>query len=134
MLSIYGGNSIFRTSSIVLRRFLTVPATSQRVPDVATFLKIIGRKCSEHEQVYDSSWDNLFKWDGPMLKQKGIPIQQRKYILSQVQKYRLQGPDSIKEIPKGKKSFFGGERKRKESKARWVAIARAEWRSQQQQS
>ncbi|CDO93176.1 unnamed protein product [Kluyveromyces dobzhanskii CBS 2104] len=95
---------------------------SKQIPDVATFLNRIGRKCEEFAETYENKWDNLFIWDGKMLKEKGIPIEQRRYILNQVEKLR-KGED-ILEIKKGKKSFFGGERKRKENISKWRAEQR----------
>lgn len=56
------------------------------------------------------------------MKEKGIPIQQRKYILRQVE--RLRKGEDVREIPEGKKSYFGGERKRKENTAKLRAEAR----------
>lgn len=62
-------------------------------------------------------------WDSKVLKEKGVSVQQRRYILHQVEKLRKNEP--IKEIKKGKKSFFGGERKRKENIAKWRAEQRS---------
>ncbi|CAH01503.1 mitochondrial 37S ribosomal protein mS41 [Kluyveromyces lactis] len=95
---------------------------SEEIPDVNAFLGRIGRKCDEFTDTYENKWDNLFTWGGPVLKEKGIPIQQRRYILNQVEKLRK--GEEIKEIKKGKKSFFGGERKRKETIAKWRAEQR----------
>lgn len=115
-----------RTTLRFLSTTRSVPKPTPKIPDVETFLKKVGRDCIEFKDTYENKWDNLFQWDGPILKEKGVPVPQRKYILSQVEKYRTNGDESVKEIKKGKKSFFGGERKRKEFKARWVAMARAE--------
>lgn len=79
----------------------------------------IGRKCEEASEVYQNNWQNLFEWDSRTLKEKGVSVQQRKYILHQVEKLRKGEP--IREIKKGEKSFFGGERKRKETIAKWRA-------------
>lgn len=95
---------------------------SSEIPDVAAFLSRIGRKCDEYTETYENNWDNLLSWDGKALKEKGVPIQERKYILFQVEKLRK--GEEIKEIKKGKKSFFGGERKRKETIAKWRAEER----------
>ncbi|KAK5781655.1 mitochondrial 37S ribosomal protein mS41 FYV4 PWA37_004551 [Arxiozyma heterogenica] len=127
-------NRIYRLSSTTITRSISIarpiPKPTNNVPDVETFLKLIGRNCVEFKDTYENKWDNLFLWDGPVLKEKGVPIQQRKYILSQVQNFRISGDQSIKEVKKGKKSFFGGERKRKAFKARWIAIARSERKEQ----
>ncbi|SCV02847.1 LAMI_0H03466g1_1 [Lachancea mirantina] len=99
-----------------------VPPVSSAIPDVNTFLKTIGRKCDEFSELYENQWESLFKWDSATLKRKGIPTQQRKYILSQVEKFRKQEP--IKETKIGKKSYWGGERKRNEVTARLKAQER----------
>lgn len=100
----------------------SIPTATDKVPDVNTFLNTIGRKCNEFADTYENKWDNLFKWNSRDMKEKGIPIQQRKYILFQVEKFR--NGNTIKEVAKGKKSFFGGERSRKEKKAKWLAEQR----------
>lgn len=99
-----------------------MPKPTSEIPDVSTFLAKIGRQCSEHAELYENKWENLFMWDGPKLKEKGVPVQQRRYILQQVERLRQGGP--VREIREGKKSFFGGERKRKEKVAKWRAEQR----------
>ena len=71
------------------------------------------------KDTFENNWNNLFQWDSKILKEKGVNIQQRKYILKQVHNYRNNRP--IHEIKLGKKSFFGGERKRKAFTAKWKA-------------
>lgn len=100
-----------------------MPNPSEQIADVNAFLGKIGRKCDEVSEVYENKWENLFKWDSKILKEKGVSVQQRKYILHQVEKIRKNEP--LKEIKKGKKSFFGGERKRKEAIAKWRAQKRS---------
>ncbi|KAL3234959.1 Small ribosomal subunit protein mS41 [Nakaseomyces bracarensis] len=99
--------------------YSTVPSPSKDIPDVSTFLKAIGRECGELEETFENKWENLFKWDSRVMKEKGVSVQQRRYILQQVQKFR--NGEDIKEIKKGKKSFFGGERNRKANIAKWRA-------------
>ena len=101
---------------------VTVPKPTAAIPDVAAFLNTIGRNCNEFADTYENEWNNLFKWDASVLKEKGIPVQQRKYILFQLEKFRTGQP--VESIAKGKKSFFGGERTRKEKKAKWLAQQR----------
>ncbi|SCW00145.1 LAFE_0B10440g1_1 [Lachancea fermentati] len=108
-----------RISKSSLRK---VPSPSEQVPSVEVFLKTIGRKCDEFAETYENKWENLFKWDSKVLKEKGIPPQQRKYILSQVERARKN--EAIYEIKEGKKSFLGGERKRKENVAKMKAQER----------
>lgn len=100
----------------------TVPAPTTEIPSVEAFLNRIGRKCGELNETFESKWENLFEWDSKIMKEKGIPIQQRKYILRQVE--RLRKGEDVREIPEGKKSYFGGERKRKENTAKLRAEAR----------
>lgn len=118
---------LLSTSSPLLRTSATlhrvVPGPTSQIPDVTSFLTKIGRKCEEVADVYENKWENLFSWDSRILKEKGVSVQQRKYILHQVEKLR-KGEDIV-EIKKGKKSFFGGERKRKENIAKWKAEQRA---------
>lgn len=104
------------------RRTLKVPAPSQSIPDVEAFLKTIGRDCSELTETFENKWENLFEWDSKILKSKGVSVQQRRYILHQAQKFRNGEP--VKEMKKGKKSFFGGERNRKATVAKWRAEQR----------
>lgn len=100
----------------------TIPKPTDRIPDVNRFLTIIGRNCNELADTYENNWSNLFTWDSRVLKEKGVPVQQRRYILLQVEKFRQEG--DVVEYKKGKKSFFGGERKRKERRAKWEAEQR----------
>ncbi|CCD24487.1 mitochondrial 37S ribosomal protein mS41 NDAI_0D01730 [Naumovozyma dairenensis CBS 421] len=114
----------------LITRSITTSSTSNRLigseklPDVSAFLTKIGRNCTEYTETYENQWDNLLKWDGKMLKEKGIPVRQRKYILNQVENLRQEKMDCIREIKLGKKSFFGGERNRKAFKAKWEAEQR----------
>ncbi|CAI4053112.1 hypothetical protein SUVZ_15G2110 [Saccharomyces uvarum] len=97
----------------------TIPKPNEQIPDVDTFLTKIGRNCNELKDTFENTWNNLFLWDSKALKEKGVNIQQRRYILNQTQKYRNNEP--IREIKLGKKSFFGGERKRRAFTAKWKA-------------
>lgn len=100
----------------------TVPKPTATIPDVAAFLNTIGRNCNEFADTYENEWNNLFKWDSSVMKEKGIPAQQRRYILFQLEKFRT--GQTLESIAKGKKSFFGGERTRKEKRAKWLAEQR----------
>ncbi|AET38702.1 mitochondrial 37S ribosomal protein mS41 Ecym_3203 [Eremothecium cymbalariae DBVPG len=117
---------LFHTSGVMLRisntQFRVIPKPTEQIPDVNTFLSKIGRKCDEFTDKFENKWENLFGWDSRILKDKGIPVSQRKYILLQVEKLRKNEP--VHEIKLGKKSFFGGERKRKETIAKWRAEQR----------
>lgn len=106
----------------------SIPKPTKIIPDVTTFLKLIGRNCIEYESIFENKWDNLFNWKSMTLKEKGIPIQQRKYILLQVDHFTNGLP--IREFKKGKKSFFGGERHQKENRAKHRAQERLKLREQ----
>lgn len=117
---------LFTTSSLLLRSQPSkrIPSPTQDIPDVQTFLNRIGRKCDELTDTFENKWENLFTWEGSTLKDKGVSVQQRKYILHQVERMRQSQP--VVELKQGKKSFFGGERKRRENVAKWRAQQRIE--------
>lgn len=100
-----------------------IPKPTAEIQDVNSFLTKIGRGCDEFAPLYENNWENLFKWKTPELKEKGVSAQQRRYILHNVERY-YQGL-KITEMKKGKKSFWGGERRRPETIAKWRAQERA---------
>lgn len=65
-----------------------VPAPTPFVPNVETFLTLIGRGLSQHASKFES-WDSLFTLGSPELKELGIePARSRKYLLRWRQKFR----------------------------------------------
>ncbi|CCE63220.1 hypothetical protein TPHA_0E01250 [Tetrapisispora phaffii CBS 4417] len=108
-------------NSIKVAQMVSLKPT-QSIPDVKTFLTIIGRGCHELADTYENNWENLVSWDSRMLKEKGVSVQQRKYILVTVRENEEWSRD--KRNKKGKKSFFGGERHRKENIAKYQAEQR----------
>lgn len=65
-----------------------IPSPRPFVPDVQTFLTLIGRGLSKHASKFPS-WESLFSLTGPELQQLGIePARTRKYLLRWMQKYR----------------------------------------------
>lgn len=58
---------------------------------VAKFLKTIGRGCDEYIDKFDT-WDKLFTSKSRALKEMGIPLRPRKWILHWTERYR-QGDD-----------------------------------------
>ncbi|KAI6782850.1 Protein FYV4 [Emericellopsis cladophorae] len=65
-----------------------IPSPRPFVPDVETFLKLIGRGLSRYASKFPS-WDSLFSLTGPELQQLGIePTRNRRYLLRWMQKYR----------------------------------------------
>lgn len=100
-----------------------VPKPTAAVPDVQTFLTKIGRNTVEHVEHFPT-WSSLFTTKSVKLKELGIDVAQRRYILKQIEKFR-QG-EELQHFKLGKKSYFGGERKRNERLGRLRAEARQE--------
>lgn len=58
------------------------------VPDVATFLKVIGRDMKQHVEKFPS-WESLFTLTSPQLKELGIePARARRYLIQWLHRYR----------------------------------------------
>jgi hypothetical protein len=58
------------------------------VPDVPTFLTLIGRGLNKHASKFPS-WESLFSLTSPELKEIGIePPRNRRYLLQWMQRYR----------------------------------------------
>lgn len=65
-----------------------VPAPRPFVPDVTTFLTLIGRGLSRHASKFPS-WEALFSLTSHELKELGIePPRNRKYLLQWMERYR----------------------------------------------
>ncbi|KAK5273133.1 telomere length regulation protein [Exophiala xenobiotica] len=65
-----------------------VPPPTPFVPDVPTFLKLVGRELSKHESKI-ASWDELFTLTSEQLKERGIdPPRTRRYLLRWREKFR----------------------------------------------
>ncbi|KAG9245868.1 IGR protein motif-domain-containing protein [Calycina marina] len=70
------------------RSTLRTPPTIPFVPDVQTFLKLIGRSLSKHSDKI-TSWSQLFSVTSGQLKGMGVePPRARRYLLRWVEKYR----------------------------------------------
>ncbi|KAF9884106.1 hypothetical protein FE257_002278 [Aspergillus nanangensis] len=66
----------------------SVPSPTPFVPDVPTFLTLIGRGMSKHESKLPS-WDKLFTLSSSELRELGIePARQRRYLLRKREKFR----------------------------------------------
>lgn len=96
----------------------TIPTPTAEIPDVATFLKKIGRGCEEQAENF-ASWEEFMKADGYVMKGKGIDVRTRRYILNWKEKF-AKGETELCTINRGKKSW-GGERRRKATKAEFLA-------------
>lgn len=66
-----------------------IPSPIPFVPDVKTFLTLIGRGLSQHTSKFPT-WEALFSLTSPQLKELGIePPRTRKYLIHWREKYRL---------------------------------------------
>ncbi|EED21733.1 conserved hypothetical protein [Talaromyces stipitatus ATCC 10500] len=71
-----------------------IPQPTPFVPDVPTFLSLIGREMSKHASKF-TSWDSLFSLSSAELQDLGIePARQRRYLLRQREKFKhgIYGP------------------------------------------
>jgi len=67
---------------------LKVPSPTPFVPDVPTFLTLIGRNLSAHATKIPS-WNALFSWSSPQLREAGIePARARRYLLWWRERFR----------------------------------------------
>jgi hypothetical protein len=65
-----------------------VPQPRPFVPDVPTFLTLIGRGLSRYAKKFPT-WESLWTVTGPQLKELGVePPRTRKYLLAWMQRYR----------------------------------------------
>lgn len=65
-----------------------VPAPTPFVPDVETFLKLIGREMSKQASKIPS-WEDLFNLSSNQLRQAGVePARQRRYLIRKREKFR----------------------------------------------
>ncbi|KAL4955057.1 IGR protein motif-domain-containing protein [Aspergillus filifer] len=72
----------------------SVPSPTSFVPDVQTFLTLIGRDMSKHSSKIPS-WEKLFTFTSAELRDAGIePARQRRYLLRKREKFRngIYGP------------------------------------------
>ncbi|CAG8025709.1 unnamed protein product [Penicillium salamii] len=65
-----------------------VPAPTPFVPDVETFLKLIGREMSKQASKIPT-WEDLFNLNSNQLRQAGLePARQRRYLIRKREKFR----------------------------------------------
>lgn len=79
------------------------------ITNPAQFLKQIGRSTSQYATKFESL-DSLVNSTGSQLKNLGIETRQRKYLLSQREKFKQEL--ELRRTTRGRK-IRGGERKRK---------------------
>lgn len=66
----------------------SVPSPTPFVPDVQTFLTLIGREMSKHASKI-TSWEQLFSSNSNQLRELGIePARQRRYLIRKREKFR----------------------------------------------
>ena len=66
----------------------SIPSPRPFIPDVSTFLTLIGRGLSKHSSKFPS-WEALFSLTSPELKELGIePPRNRRYLVQWMQRYR----------------------------------------------
>ena len=89
-----------------------------------TFLTTIGRGCGSHAAKF-TEWDQLFSASSAQLKELGIePARTRRYIIRWRETFRMRGDAvRLREITRGRK-IDGGERRRKEMRAKRFAEER----------
>lgn len=76
------------------RAKISIPQPTPFVPDVPTFLSLIGREMSKHAGKF-TSWDSLFSLSSAELRELGIePARQRRYLIRQREKFKngIYGP------------------------------------------
>lgn len=67
----------------------SVPSPTPFIPDVSTFLSVIGRDMSKFASKFNS-WEDLFMASSTELRNLGIePARQRRYLLRKREKFRL---------------------------------------------
>ncbi|CCH58097.1 hypothetical protein TBLA_0A02970 [Henningerozyma blattae CBS 6284] len=94
-----------------------IPKPTEEISNVETFLTKIGRNSLELNKVFNNSWNCMFTSTGKFLKQKGVNVRDRRYLLLQLEKFKRNEP--LIEYKRGKKGFFGGERKQKANIAKF---------------
>ncbi|KAJ3557651.1 hypothetical protein NM688_g1355 [Phlebia brevispora] len=95
------------TRSVVNRAALRpVPPPKGKIATPEDFLKAIGRETDT--KVTAESWEALWKLDGQALKKAGLAVNDRRYILWSIEKYR-QGhePAEFAHRTKSKKKIRG---------------------------
>ncbi|KAM5342693.1 hypothetical protein ACJ41O_013659 [Fusarium nematophilum] len=91
-LLLQSGSAFSRTGQIrqlhKTRPAPPIPKPRPFVPDVPTFLTLIGRGLNKYANKFPS-WDALFSLTSPQLKELGIePPRNRRYLLHWMQRYR----------------------------------------------
>ncbi|KAI0304426.1 IGR protein motif-domain-containing protein [Multifurca ochricompacta] len=101
--------SVFSPFSRRLHNRALIRPVPQQRGDIVTpddFLKAIGR--GSDTKISFDMWDALWKTDGRSLKQAGVAVRDRRYILWAMERYRQQGhPSDYAHEAKPKKKIRG---------------------------
>src|SRR6478609_1206079 len=90
------------------RRQPSIPSPKPFVPDVQTFLSLIGRDMSKHASKFPT-WESLFSLGSNEMKELGIePPRRRRYLLNWLDRYRRNdlGPGGDFEFVKDGKALL----------------------------
>ncbi|KLO16736.1 hypothetical protein SCHPADRAFT_901230 [Schizopora paradoxa] len=100
------------SSSILSRSFInhaaqrTPPKPTERILDAKSFLSAIGR--SSDSKVKVEEWNDLWKMNGRNLKEQGVAVRDRRYILWAMERFRQgENPTQFAHEMKPKKKIRG---------------------------
>ncbi|KAI5838549.1 IGR protein motif-domain-containing protein [Morchella snyderi] len=105
-----------------------IPPRTTAVPDVTTFLTKIGRNTTQHAAKFET-WEQFFGLTSAQMKALGIePTRDRRYILHWREAFRVAGDRLVLREHKRGVKVDGGERRRKEVRAKRRAAENKERR------
>ncbi|KAI8965686.1 IGR protein motif-domain-containing protein [Daldinia sp. FL1419] len=82
-------SAIRASSSTTTRPVAEIPSPTPFIPDVQTFLTVIGRGLSQHASKFPT-WEALFSLTSDQLRELGVePPRTRRYLLQWRQRFRL---------------------------------------------
>lgn len=102
----------------------TSTRTKENVHDLETFLKLIGRNCIEHAELFENDLNTFLNTPSKKMKNLGIDTRTRRYLLRWQHKF-VNDLEPLREHKRGKKKN-GGERKAKLVLAKRRAVERKE--------
>ncbi|ODV82742.1 hypothetical protein CANARDRAFT_204647 [[Candida] arabinofermentans NRRL YB-2248] len=76
------------SSSLITLIKQPIPQPTTDAPDVNTFLQKIGHNTTEYADTFENDWDKFFKMSSTQMKDKGIDVPARKYILEWQERFR----------------------------------------------
>lgn len=117
----------FSTSSVNFK-INTSTRTKENVHDLETFLKLIGRNCSEHLNTFEGDLNKFLNTTSKQMKDSGIDVSTRRYMLRWIHKFQ-NDLEPLREHKKGKKKN-GGERNATTVLAKKKALQKLEEKEQ----